>query len=134
MHTFLLVIMLFAFQSPKKIHPKKRCKKGINEKESRRRRRRRYHLMEMLTYQQKGKKTVCEEGVEDFFCGLKTCFFCCCVAATKMQAPTQHKSIATSDEIDQGNTERRALLRCAKKARSSTRERERERLGFRSKR
>ncbi len=90
--------------------------------------------MEMLTYQQKGKKTVCEEGVEDFFCGLKTCFFCCCVAATKMQAPTQHKSIATSDKIDQGNTERRALLRCAKKARSSTRERERERLGFRSKR
>jgi len=24
MHTFLLVIMLFAFQSPKKIHPKKK--------------------------------------------------------------------------------------------------------------
>ncbi len=89
--------------------------------------------MEMLTYQQKGKKTVCEEGVEDYFCGLKTCFFCCCVAATKMQAPTQHKSIATSDEIDQGNTEKSAVC-CARRKLEARRERERERLGFRSKR
>jgi hypothetical protein len=130
MHTFLLVIMLFAFQSPKKIHPKKRRKKGKIEKESRRRRRRRrrrrYHLMEMLTYQQKGKKTVCEEGVEDFFCGLNTCFFCCCVAATKMQAPTQHKSIATTDEIDQGNTEKSAVAVREESSKLDERERESE--------
>jgi len=88
--------------------------------------------MEKLTYQQKGKKTVCEEGVEDFFCGLKTCFFCCCVAATKMQAPTQHKSIATSDEIDQGNTEKSAVA--MREESSKLDERERERLGFRRKR
>jgi hypothetical protein len=125
MHTFLLVIMLFAFQSPKKIHPNKRRKKGKIEKESRRRRRRRrYHLMEMLTYQQKGKKTVCEEGVEDFFCGLNTCFFCCCVAATKMQAPTQHKSIATTDEMDQGNTETSAVAVREESAKLYARERE----------
>jgi hypothetical protein len=136
MHTFLLEIVIFGFQSPKMIHPKKRRNKEKKEKDSRRRRRRRrrrrYHLIEMLTYQQKGKMTVCEEGVEDFFCGLNTCFFCCCVAATNMQAPTQHKPIATTDEIDQGNREKSAVaVRCAKKARSSTRERER--LGFRSK-
>jgi hypothetical protein len=88
--------------------------------------------MEMLTYQQKGKKTVCEEGVEDFFCGFNTCFFCCCVAATKMQAPTQHKRSPRPTKSTK-ETQRRALLRCAKKTRSSTRERERERLGFRSK-
>ncbi len=87
--------------------------------------------MEMLTYQQKGKKTVCEEGVEDFFCGLNTCFFCCCVAATKMQAPTQHKSIATTDEIAQGNTEKSAVP--VRGESSKLDERERERLGFRSK-
>ncbi len=120
MHTFLLVIMLFAFQRPKKIHPKKRRNKGNKEKDSRRRRR--YHLMEMLTYQQKGKKTVCEEGVEDFFCGLNTCFFCCCVAATKMQEPTRHKRSPRATKSTK-ETQRRALLRCAKKARSSTRER-----------
>ncbi len=82
--------------------------------------------MEMLTYQQKGKKTVCEEGVEDFFCALNTCFFCCCVAATKMQAPTQHKSIATTDEIDKGNTETSAVAVREESAKLDAIERERE--------
>ncbi len=82
--------------------------------------------MEMLTYQQKGKKTVCEEGVEDFFCGLNTCFFCCCVAATKMQAPTQHKSIATTDEMDQGNTETNAVAVREESAKLYARERDKD--------
>ncbi len=74
----------------------------------------------------KRKKAVCEEGVEDFFCGLNTCFFCCCVAATKMQAPTQHKSIATTDEIAQGNTEKSAVPVREESSKLDEREREKD--------
>ncbi len=83
----------------------------------------------------KRKKNRLEKGVEDFFCGLNTCFFCCCVAATKMQAPTQHKSIATTDEIDERNAEKSAVAvrEESSKLNERERERERERLGFRTK-
>jgi hypothetical protein len=43
-----------------------------------------------------------------------------------MQAPTQHKSIATSDEIDQGNTEKSAVAMPEESSKLDERERERE--------